>query len=73
MIRWLRQSKLGFSLMELFIIIAILGILAAIIIPHFMKYRDRNRWGSLEIIPAVLSIDNRSASMCGRSAPPRVV
>lgn len=42
MIRLLR-SKRGFTLVEIMIVVAIIGLLAAIAIPNFIKSRNRSR------------------------------
>jgi type IV pilus assembly protein PilA len=42
------RGKKGFTLIELMIVIAIIGILAAIAIPNFIAYRDKAFCGQAE-------------------------
>ena len=48
MIQKLRGNSKGFTLIELMIVIAIIGILAAIAIPNFIAYRNKAYCGYAE-------------------------
>lgn len=48
MLKKFTQDKKGFTLIELMIVIAIIGILAAIAIPNFIAYRDKSYCASVE-------------------------
>ena len=48
MIQKLRGNTQGFTLIELMIVIAIIGILAAIAIPNFISYRNKSFCASVE-------------------------
>jgi type IV pilus assembly protein PilA len=60
MIIKMRESK-GFTLVELMIVVAIIGILAAVAVPYYQRYVAKSRLTSL-IFPAVHSIETAIAT-----------
>jgi prepilin-type N-terminal cleavage/methylation domain-containing protein len=48
MLKKLTNNKKGFTLIELMIVIAIIGILAAIAIPNFISYRNKSYCSTAE-------------------------
>ncbi len=56
----IERGQKGFTLIELMIVVAIIGILAAVAVPAYMKYIGRSRVTSM-IMPTVHSIETNIA------------
>ena len=56
----MRESK-GFTLVELMIVVAIIGILAAVAVPYYQRYIQKSRLTSL-VWPGVHAIETNIAS-----------
>lgn len=52
----MRESK-GFTLVELMIVVAIIGILAAVAVPYYQRYVAKSRLTSL-VIPGIHAVEN---------------
>jgi type IV pilus assembly protein PilA len=56
----MRESK-GFTLVELMIVVAIIGILAAVAVPYYQKYIQKSRLTSM-VFPGVHAIETNMAT-----------
>lgn len=67
----MRESK-GFTLVELMIVVAIIGILAAVAVPYYQRYVAKSRLTS-KVMPAVHSIETSIGTYFAvRSALPTI-
>ncbi len=60
MLKRMRENK-GFTLVELMIVVAIIGILAAVAVPFYQKYIQKSRVSAL-VLPGVHSIQTNISS-----------
>lgn len=63
----IKQAQKGFTLIELMIVVAIIGILAAIAIPAYQSYTDKARF--TEVVQAVTGVKS-SIDLCVQTGIP---
>ena len=56
--KWLLKSEAGFTLIELMVVVAIIGVLSAIAVPNFKKYQAKAKQSEAKIqLAAVYSVE----------------